>query len=116
MVEYKKCDKKQLRSEMERLSNTTKYKPTLGVFDIFSKLPEYLSDNEHPLCVNGGLVKKNIWLIIPTNFRLILIHKKPGFLYKKIDILSLNYENITSIDSSSGLSGGEIVINTPHTA
>ncbi|HCR3571054.1 TPA: SHOCT domain-containing protein, partial [Proteus mirabilis] len=33
----------------------------------------------------------------------------------KVDLSSVNYDAITSIDSSSGLTGGKIKINTPGT-
>ncbi|WP_272578307.1 MULTISPECIES: PH domain-containing protein [unclassified Providencia] len=112
MIDYKKCNKEQLKYEFERLAALSKYKPTFGVFDIFSKLPDLLNINEQPLCVNAGLVKSNVWLVVPTDLRLIFIHKKPGFLHKKIESSFISYENITSVDSSSGFTGGKIIIST----
>lgn len=112
MIDYKRCNKEQLKYELERLSSLSKYKPTSGIFDIFSNLPDLLNINEQPLCVNAGLVKSNIWLIIPTDQRLIFLHKKPGFFHKKVESSFINYENITSVDSSSGLAGGKVTIST----
>ncbi|WP_193014308.1 MULTISPECIES: PH domain-containing protein [Gammaproteobacteria] len=114
-MDLKQCDKKQLKEEFDRLTALTSYKSTMGVFDIFTRLPELLNNGETVLCVNSGLVKSNIWLIIPTNKRVIFLHKKSGLFHKKIDSSSVNYDAITSIDSSSGLAGGKIKINTPGT-
>ncbi|HHR6132352.1 TPA: PH domain-containing protein [Providencia alcalifaciens] len=109
------CDMKGLKDAFEKLTTLASYKPTMGVFDIFSKLPEVLHSEEDVLCVCGGIVSANIWLIIPTNSRVIFLHKKTGLFNRKIDYSSVNYEGINSIDSSSGLGGGKIKINTPGT-
>lgn len=114
-MDLKQCDKKQLKEEFNKLTALTNYKATIGVFDIFSKLPEILNEGENVLCVNSGVVKSSIWLIVPTDKRVIFLHKKNGLFHKKIDYSSINYDSITSVDSSTGLTAGKIRINTPGT-
>ncbi|MCG3462639.1 PH domain-containing protein [Xenorhabdus bovienii] len=115
MINYKNADKKQLKNEFIRLSEKVSYKPTIGISDIFNHLPPVLNPDEVPLAVSSAVMGMKAWIVVITDFRIILLHKSTALFSKKIETSSINYENITSIDSSSNLAGGTITISTPGT-
>lgn len=87
--------------------NSLPYKNEWGTRKEITELPNLLGANEQIKAMTSGLIESNIWLIVCTNKRVLMLDKGMVYGLKLIDI---PLDRINSISHSKGLLFGNISI------
>jgi len=95
---------KEVEQKLAELGHHNRYLARAEVYE----LPHILSDNEEILAVVTGYYQNGFALLVATNYRMLLIDKKPFFL----NMEDTRYDMISEVDYSNHLLDAAISIRT----